>query len=510
MPRFKNYNYKQTMMVPVCLEDQVTEGTLEFVIHYLLENEIDLSIFNEKFNNDETGCPAYDPKILLKIILLGYSRGILYSRALERACRENIIFMALACGQAPDHTTIARFVSSMHEYILPLFRDVLMVCEKENLLGGTTFAIDGCKLPGNASKQWSGTVAELKHKAEKLDAKVKSLLARHQMLDESDDTEDTRDEKTKLESRISRLQRRLASVRHWNENGEPKIGQSGKEIKSNVTDNDSAKMLTSHGTIQGYNAQAMVDDKHQIILYGEAMSQGQDFSHVEPVVTGALKNVTSLGLSQDYFENKKFLGDSNYHSDRNLQFARRHNLDAYIPDPRFRQRDPRFADQGKYKPPKARKKFTIDDYEYDESTDSFTCPNGKQLKNIGKTSLKKGNIYKRYRGPKGACDGCPLKSKCMNSPSSKRKYLSVKVGADPRNLSREMIEKIDSDEGRATYQQRIGIVEPVFGNIRFVKGMERFTMRGKKKVNGQWLLYCLVHNIEKIKRYSSMFAINPA
>ena len=98
----------------------------------------------------------------------------------------------------------------------------------------------------------------------------------------------------------------------------------------------------------------------------------------------------------------------------------------------------------------------------------------------------------------------------MNSPSSKRKYLSVKVGADPRNLSREMIEKIDSDEGRATYQQRIGIVEPVFGNIRFVKGMERFTMRGKKKVNGQWLLYCLVHNIEKIKRYSSMFAINPA
>ena len=509
MPRFKNYNYKQTTMVPVCLEDQITEGTLEFAIHYLLEYEIDLSVFDEKFNNDETGCPAYDPKILLKIILFGYSRGIIYSRALERACRENIIFIALACGQAPDHTTIARFVSSMHDYILPLFRDVLLVCENEHLLGGTTFAIDGCKLPGNASKQWSGTVAELKRKAHKLESKIDSLLKKHEQLDQLDSAGTAGQERAKLEKRISRLQRRLTTVRQWSESNEPKIGQSGKEIKSNVTDNDSAKMVTSHGTIQGYNAQAMVDDKHQIILYGEAMSQGQDFSHLEPVVTGALENLTGIGFDEGYFENKNVLSDSNYHSDSNLQFATRRKLDAYIPDPHFRQRDPRFADQGKYKPPKPRKKFTIDDYQYDKASDSFTCPNGKQLKNIGKTSLKKGNIYKRYRGPKGSCDDCPLKSKCMNSPSSKRKYLSVKVGADPRNLSKEMIEKIDSDEGRAIYEQRIGIVEPVFGNIRTMKGMDRFTMRGKKKVNAQWNLYCLVHNIEKIMRYSSLFVVNP-
>lgn len=498
------------MMVPVCLEDQIVEGTLEFVIHHLLDNEIDLSIFDEKFNNDDAGRPAYDPKILLKIILLGYSRGILYSRGLERACRDNIIFMALACGQAPDHTTIARFVSCLHDYIAPLFRNVLMVCEKENLLGGTTFAIDGCKLPGNASKHWSGTVDELKHKAAKVDAKIQSLLKRHQQLDEQEDAAAARDEKTKLKNRINRLQRRLASVRQWSENAKPKIGQSGKEIKSNVTDNDSAKMATSHGTLQGYNAQAMVDDKHQIILYGEAMSKGQDFAHLEPVVAGAVDNVKELGHSKDYFKNKKILGDSNYHSDTNLQFAKKQNIDAYIPDPRFRQRDPRFAAQGKYKPPKPRKKFTIDDYEYDESNDSFTCPNGVRLKLIGRTALVKGNIYKRYRGPDGCCDDCPLKSKCMNSPSSKRKYLSVKVGADPKNLSKEMIDKIDSDEGREIYQQRIGIVEPVFGNIRSIKRMDRFTVRGKKKVNTQWNLYCLVHNIEKIMRYSNMFAPHPA
>jgi transposase len=510
MPRFKSYNYNQSMMVPVNLEDQITEGTLEFAIHYLIDHEMDLSIFDEKFINDETGCPAYDPKILLKIILFGYSRGFLSSRQLERACRENIIFMALTCGQAPDHCTISRFVSSMDSYILPLFRNILLVCENENLLGGTVFAIDGCKLPGNASKHWSGTISELKHKAEKLDAKIQSLLQNHQSLDEEAFSDSAHADKAKLEKRINRLQRRLASVRQWSESGKPKIGQSGKEIKSNVTDNDSAKMLTSHGTLQGYNAQAMVDDKHQIILYGEAMSKGQDFAHLKPVVTGAVDNVKELGHNKNYFKNKKILGDSNYHSDANLQFAKKQNIDAYIPDPRFRQRDPRFAHQGKYKPPKPRKKFTIDEYEYDEATDSFTCPNGVHLKLIGRTALIKGNIYKRYRGPDGTCDDCPLKSKCMNSPSSKRKYLSVKVGVDPKNLSKEMIDKIDSDAGRKIYQQRIAIVEPVFGNIRSVKRMDRFTMRGKQKVNAQWNLFCLVHNIEKIMRYSAMFAQNPA
>jgi len=509
MPRFKNYNYQQTTMVPVSLEDQITEGTLEFAIHYLLENEIDLSVFDEKFSNDETGCPAYDPKILLKIILFGYSRGIIHSRALERACRENIIFIALSCGQVPDHTTIARFISSMKDFIQPLFRDILLVCEKENLLGGSTLAIDGCKLPGNASKQWSGSIAELKRKAEKLDAKIQSLLQKHQELDQANQ-EPSSDKKAKLERRISRLQRQLETVRSWSDSNKPKIGQAGKEIKSNTTDNDSAKMLTSHGTIQGYNAQAMVDDKHQIILYGEAMSKGQDFSHLEPVVAGALENMQHLGLAGNYFENAHILADTNYHSDTNLQFAKRTNLDVYIPDPHFRQRDPRFAGQGKYKPPKPRKKFTIDDYVYDESTDSFTCPNGKQLKHIGQTALIKGNVYKRYRGLVGTCDDCPLKRKCMNSPTSKRKYLSVKIGAHPQNLSKAMIEKIDSEHGKSVYQRRIAIVEPVFGNIRTQKGLDRFTMRGKPKVNAQWNLYCMVHNIEKIMRYSSLFAQKPS
>lgn len=509
MPNLINYNYQQDVLVPVNLENQITEGTLEFAIHYLIENHMDLSIFDEKFNNDDTGRPAYDPKILLKIILFGYSRGILHSRQLERACRENITFMALACGLVPDHSTISRFVSSMSDFIMPLFRDILLVCEKENLLGGTVFAIDGCKLPANASKKWSGTINELKHKAHKLDQKIKNMLKKHQMLDQLCESETAKIDKSKLEKQISRLEQQLKTVQKFTENSQPKIGQNGKEIKSNVTDNDSAKMITSHGTIQGYNAQTMVDHKHQIIMYGEAMSKGQDFAHLLPVVTGALENVQAIGHDNDYFQNTKNLADTNYHSDTNLQFAKKHKLDAFIPDPHFRQRDPKFQNQKRYKPPKPRKKFTIDDFQYDQNNDTFTCPNGKKLNPIGITKIKKGNQYKRYRGPAQNCENCPLKSKCMSTPSNKRKYLSIKIGADPKNLSKEMIEKIDSEIGKNIYQQRIAIVEPVFGNIRSQKRMDRFTMRGKKKVNAQWNLYCMVHNIEKILRYSSIFVINP-
>ena len=72
---------------------------------------------------------------------------------IEQACRENVVFIALACGQQPDHSTIATFVSSMKAEILPLFRDVLLVCQDMDLLGGTFFALDGLKLPSNASKE---------------------------------------------------------------------------------------------------------------------------------------------------------------------------------------------------------------------------------------------------------------------------------------------------------------------------------------------------------------------
>ena len=143
MAKYKPYDYSQSLLIPVSLQEQLMTGTLEFAIHTLVEDRMDMSVFDRKYQNDETGRRAYDPKILLKVVLLAYSRGQMSSRQIERACCENITFMAMSCNQRPDHSTIATFVSSMKDQIKPLFRDVLLVCEQEGLLGGTFFAIDG-------------------------------------------------------------------------------------------------------------------------------------------------------------------------------------------------------------------------------------------------------------------------------------------------------------------------------------------------------------------------------
>ena len=127
MARYKHYDYDQLKMVPVSLEGQLIPGTLEYAIHHVVEERLDLSIFDDRYSNDETGRKAIAPKLLIKIILFGYSRGLISSRSLERACVENIIFMALGCGQKPDHSTIAAFVSSIDEEVEALFTKVLLI-----------------------------------------------------------------------------------------------------------------------------------------------------------------------------------------------------------------------------------------------------------------------------------------------------------------------------------------------------------------------------------------------
>jgi transposase len=147
MPRYKAYNYDLLVMIPISLENQLEPGTLEYTINELVENKLDLSVFEGRYQNDETGATAINPKILLKVILFAYSRGMISSRQIERACGENILFMALNCGYRPDHSTIAHFVSSMQKEIEVIFSNILLVCAELDLLGGTHFSLDGVKLP---------------------------------------------------------------------------------------------------------------------------------------------------------------------------------------------------------------------------------------------------------------------------------------------------------------------------------------------------------------------------
>jgi transposase len=503
MAKYKHYDYSQDVLIPVSLKDQLIPGTLEFAIHTLVETRMDTSIFDDRYSNDETGRLAYDPKILLKVILLGYARGLISSRKIESACRENVTFMALCCGQCPDHSTIASFVSSMKDEILPLFRDVLLVCEQENLLGGTVFALDGCKLPSNASRRKSGKVSDLERKKQNIEKRVEGLLKEQEEADKKDDDDKgggRPSDRSNRQKQIKKLQKHADRIEKFLKENGPKIGKQGREIKSNITDNDSAMMVGSHGAIQGYNGQALVDSKHQVIVHGEVFGEAQDHHLIPPILDGAKENVEAIGQSEDYFVGKTFTADSNYHDPTNLKKCDEEKLDAYIPDKRFRKRDPRFQDERRQRRSRVNR-FTLADFKYNKGTDEYVCPNGKALRLKVKKAEIDGVFYRKYVADEDDCKGCELKVRCIRRKNAKRRYLNIPVGNVPGNLTKAMAAKVDSEKGKKIYSQRIAIVEPVFANIRTHKGMDRFTLRGKVKVNIQWLLYCMIHNMGKIVNY---------
>jgi transposase len=518
MARYKKYNYDQLMMVPVSLEEQLIPGTLEYAIHHIVEERLDLNLFEDRYCNDETGRKAIDPKVLIKIILFGYSRGMITSRTLERACKENILFMALACGQKPDHSTIAAFVTSMGNEIDVLFTQVLLVCEEEDLLGGTHFSLDGLKLSSNASKEWSGTFGDLKKKQETLERKVKEAIREHRAADKREGKKPDSD-KQRRERRIKRLKQKADRIERFLSENEPKMGLRGKEIQSNVTDNESAKMATSHGVLQGYNANALVDEKHQVVLHAEAFGKGEDSTSMEPILEGAKEKLEAIGWDNP-LKDRQISADTGYYSVKNLEACEKLEVDAYVPDLHFRKRDIRFADARRHRRSvdkrheryKSKKRwFRVEDFKLDDRTGKLICPAGEALyRNGNNFQTKEGYIATSYRAPKRACTGCHLRSKCLRSPTGTTRQVRIFHGRRPGSLIDQMKDKIDTTEGRRIYSKRLGIVEPVFGNIRSCKKMDRFTLRSKIKVNIQWMLYCLVHNIEKITNYGRSYNLEPS
>jgi Transposase DDE domain. len=257
-------------------------------------------------------------------------------------------------------------------------------------------------------------------------------------------------------------------------------------------------MKTSHGVIQGYNAQALVDERHQVIVYAEASSSGQDYDQLSSVIDGAKENVGVLGFGEDYFENSVMSMDSNYHSYENLEKVKEEGIDAYIPDVKFRQRDPRFESANRHKPERE-EKYKLEDFRYNnEERDCYICPAARVLNRYARVHKIGNNIFRRYGADEGDCVNCLLRQKCLRTPKAKSRHLAIAVGKYEPTLSEEMIKKIDTPEGRRIYARRMKIVEPVFANIRTHKRLDRFTLRGKIKVSIQWLLYCIVHNIGKI------------
>jgi hypothetical protein len=340
---------------------------------------------------------------------------------------------------------------------------------------------------------------------------MEHLVAKHRASDEAEydarvHSADERQMKT-LKGAIEKIERFLATH-------EDKIGKSGKPKQSNITDNDSAKMPTSKGVIQGYDAATVADSKHQVIVHAEVFGEGQEHGLLVPMLEGVRESFEELGLSKDVIKEVKITADAGYSSEANAQYLMENGIDAYIADTLFRKRDPRFATAQRHKPtredepfakPKKDGLFRPEDFQPAADLSHCICPAGQRLHRNGGNVVIDGRVGTKFRGSHRACRDCVLRAKCLRDPQ-RTPYRQVVFfrgfsAKRPEKFLEKMKRKIDSTLGRYEYSQRLGTIEPVFGHIRHTLKLDRFTLRGKRKVNGQWLMYCLVHNIAKLQRY---------
>ena len=206
--------------------------------------------------------------------------------------------------------------------------------------------------------------------------------------------------------------------------------------------------------------------------------------------------------------------DAGYHSEENLRLLCERGVPALIADGLMRRRDARFANQTRYKakpdplydkraPKQTGGKFQPKDFAFDPRTATCICPAGKKLYSTGSACTTNGRKHRKFQGAKRDCVSCELRAHCLRYPqrTQTRQVAFFYTTASPLRYTQRMRQTIDSERGRALYARRIATVEPVFANLRHNKRLDRFTLRTQRKVNVQWTLYCLVHNIEKLAHH---------
>ena len=501
MARYK-YIDTNPRFLAVDLARQLLPGTFAHALNHLLNGAIDLSHFDARFRNDTTGAPASPPAMWLKVVLFAYSQGIVSSRGIERACQQHVTFIALCGDTAPHFTTFAQFISTLGEDIAHVFAAVLAVCDQQGVIGREMFAIDGVKLPSHASKQRSGTRAEFARQAAKLAAAAATMIARHR---ETDAQPVEPDVAAKTVQRIARLERDAVQMRAWlAAHPADRPGSNGAVRQSNRTDNERAKMATGKGVIQGDTGVAAVDGKHQILLEAQAHGTGSEQALLLPVVTAVLPLLTP---------DTCVTADAGYHSEANLAQLATLQVTALIADTDLRRRDERFATQERHRATpdplhdKTRAEdapsvFQPRDFTYEAAARTWVCPAGTSLYRKGRNLVTNGFVAEHFRGAKRDCAPCTLRAHCLRTPDTTvtRQVALVRGRAAdaPVTHTARMKAAIDTPDGRARYAQRFGAVEPVFANVRYNTGLDRFTLRGRAKVDGQWKRFCLVHNIEKL------------
>lgn len=454
--RFRTDHLNQGLLMPPSLRDWLPQNHLAQFLADVTE-ELDLGSIYRSYEKDGRGMAAYQPLMMLRVLLYGYCRGVASSRKIEQATYEDVAFRFLSADTHPDHDTIAAFRKRHLEALAGLFVQVLQLCQKAGLVKLGHVAIDGTKMKSNASKHKAMSYDRMNETEARLRKEVEELLAKAAATDEAEDAqygkgksgEELPAELARRESRLKKIREAKADLereakekaergrveaeariaercRQEAETGkkvgghDPKVPdpeQARPEPKAqrNFTDPDSRIMpdgANKGSFVQGYNAQAAVDSQTQVIVAAEITQQANDSQQLVPMIQQVVANVGSKPIAVS--------ADAGYWSAANVTDESVAGVDLHIATGRQRH----------------------------------------------------GEKVETASGP-------------------------PPEGASPREV---MAHKLGTEAGRSIYKMRKAIVEPVFGQIKERRGFRRFSFRGVGNVGQEWKLICLTGNLLKLFR----------
>ena len=441
---------------------------------------LDTSELESKYCFD--GQKSYHPKLLLCLLFYGYATGVRSSRKLENKCISDDFYKYLMQYYSPDHRTISDFRKDHLECINSYFIDILRIFEKLGYKKVGKIYIDGTKIRANASAKRTKTAEEFEKWLCLLEEEISAILQEAEAIDRAED------EKFKISEEQKELLKKLGNRNYLKNKIEAALEEMREEDKEkmNLTD-AAANNMKSGGSKDirpNYNCQGAVTEDG-VITSAEAITMANDQNQLQPMIEQSESNTCKRV--------EEVAADSNYGNYSTYEYLEEKGIDGYVPDDFFHQ-----YKNGEYE--KEKHRYHYINFEYDESSDTYICPEGKRLihtKTVrrkgggkGKGNCSRERNHKIYRGVD--CDRC-----CKRSLCTKSRYREISIEfREP--LLRAMREKLLSEEGGLKYFMRQYIIEPVFGHLKYNLGYRHFLLRGLEKVNGEFKLMCIGWNIKKM------------
>jgi transposase len=450
----------QTLLFPERLEDYIAaENAVRFLDAFVTSLDLHTLGF-AKARCAETGRPPYDPAALLKLYLYGYLHRVRSSRSLEAECHRNVELIWLLGKLTPDFKTIADFRKDNLQPLKAVARQFTLLCRKLELFGGELLAIDGSKFAAVNARDQNFNAGKLQELIARADARLAEYL---QQLDTADTAEPGRATLTKnaLAAKLAVLQEK----QDWHKELLAQLDAEQKQIS--VTDPDTRKLPTAHGTVVGYNAQLAVDAKHKLIAAADVTNEVSDTQQLANIALAAKAN---LALQQ-----AEVVADAGYYSAAEVSRCVEQNVTPYIPK----------ADTSANT---ARGLYGKSQFKYDSVNDVYVCPAGSPL-TYRFATYELGRELKYYRA--SGCQQCVLKSRCTRNKANR-----TITREENEHLMEAMAARMRAQPGK--FKLRKTLAEHPFGTIKRWFGYTHFLLKGLTKVQCEWDLTTLAYNLKRV------------